>query len=232
MKEKTFDVERINKYSLLRKIASRGKFSCCQDCPRHPNKGNPVFAEGCPEHQTRNSPIVLFIFRDPSSPQRNGVIGCSTDGRVCGWCHTDTSANIFREKLYPLVEKSFPQARMNSEGRYPIYCINAVLHGPTRNTPPPRKAVKACSCVVKAYVRLLKPKLVVAVGIDAINSVEYAFNLRNLKEASSPIYKNGVYFWWSYHPSGRSFNLRKKEIQQRFKKIGEFLSMITKKNAK
>jgi len=221
----TLNVEECTNIDSLREIASQGGFSCCQNCPRHPDNGNPVFAEGCPKHQTKRSPIILFVFRDPSSPQRKGVIGCSTDGRVCGWCHTDTSANIFRERLYPLIEKSFPEARVNEEGRYPIYCINAVLHGPKRNTSPPRKAVKACSHILKAYVRLLKPKLVVAVGIDARISVEYAFGLHNLEKASSPLYKDGIAFWWSYHHSGRSFNLRRKEIEQRFREIGEFLSM-------
>jgi uracil-DNA glycosylase len=228
MSDMSLNVEECTNIDSIREIASQGGFSCCQNCPRHPGKSNPVFAEGCPVHQTKNSPIILFVFRDPSSPQHKDVIGCSVDGKVCGWCHTDTSANIFREKLYPLIEKSFPQARINSEGRYPIYCINAVLHGPTRNTPPPRKAVKACSHIVKAYVRLLKPKLVVAIGVDARTSVEYAFNLHNLKDASSPLYKDGVYFWWSYHHSGRSFNLRGREIQQRFRQIGKFLSMYHK----
>jgi uracil-DNA glycosylase family 4 len=221
----TWNVEECTSIDSLKEIASQGGFSCCQDCPRHPNKGNLVFAEGCPEHQTRDSPIILFVARDPSSPQRKGVIGCSTDGRVCPWCHTDTSANNFREILYPLIERIFPKARMNEEGRYPVYCINAVLHGPKHNAPPPRKAIKACSHIVKAYVRLLKPKLVIALGVDARTSIEYAFGLRGLERTSYPFYKDGVAFWWSYHHSGRVFNIRRQEIEHRFKQIGEYLNI-------
>lgn len=219
------NVEECNNIDTLREIANQGEFSCCQNCTRHPSRGNPIFAEGCPKHQTKGSPIILFVLRDPSSPQRKGVIGCSTDGRVCPWCHTDTSANNFRERLYPLIEEIFPQARVNEEGHYPVYCINAVLHGPNHNMPPSSKAVKACSYIFRAYVRLLKPALVVALGIDARTSVAYAFGLHGLEKASYPLIHDGTAFWWSYHQAGRSFNLRRQEIEQRFRQIGEYLSM-------
>jgi len=221
------NIKECKSLDVLRKIASKGGFSCCKECPRHPSHGNPVFAEGCVIHQTENSPLILFVARDPSSPQRRGVVGCSTDGRVCPWCHTDVSANIFREKLYPLIEEAFPQMKANREGRYPVYCINAVLHGPKRNSPPPTKAIKACSYILKTYVCLLQPKLVVALGVDARLALEYAFDLKGLKESSFPIVYNGISFWWCYHPSGRSFNIRQKEIRERFKQIGKYLKQIS-----
>lgn len=190
----------------LREVAHQGGFISCQGCPRHPEKRNPVFAEGCPEHQTSESPIILFVMCDPSSPQHKGIIGCSTDGRVCPWCHTDTSANNFRERLYPLIVKVVPCVEKGKGGRYPTYCINAVLHGPERNAPPSSKAIKACSEVLRAYVHLLKPKLVVALGVMARTSLAYSFDLPDFEKTSHPLIRDGVVFWWTYHQAGRSFN--------------------------
>ncbi|MEM5836034.1 MAG: hypothetical protein QW040_03535 [Candidatus Aenigmatarchaeota archaeon] len=114
-----------------------GKFLCCQDCPRHPLRGNPVFAEGCSLHQTE-SPLILFVSQDPASPKRSGIIGCSADGRVCPWCHTDFSANNFREKLFPLIKKRLPGIEwMGVIG----FIVSMLFYMARDNMPPPTRAV-------------------------------------------------------------------------------------------
>lgn len=204
----------------LRITARNKKLSPCGECPRH---DDPVFAVGCEKHQKQDSPTILFVFRDPSSPQKAGVTGCSADGRVCPWCHSDISANNFKEKLYPLILKEFPRAKQE-RGRYPVYCINAILHGPCKNTRPPTRALKACSTIVKAYVNLLKPKLTVAVGLEVLRSLGFAYPpLLNLREALRPVIVEGNAFWWTYHPAPQSYNNKREKLEKRFQEVGEYL---------
>ncbi|MEM1515723.1 MAG: hypothetical protein QXH24_06755 [Candidatus Bathyarchaeia archaeon] len=218
--EELIEPEKCKNIACLRENARRGKFLCCQDCPRHPLRGNPVFAEGCPLHQTE-SPLILFVFQDPASPKRRGVIGCSADGRVCPWCHTDFSAINFREKLFPLIKEIVPEIEV--KGRYRIYCINAVLHGPRYNAPPPTRALRSCSHILKAYVRLLRPKIVMGLGIKARYSLALAFGIQNFEKAPYPVIREGIAFWWTYHQAQRSFLKKQYEIETRFKIIAEFL---------
>jgi uracil-DNA glycosylase len=212
--------------STLRDLAKLGLFRCCETCPRNPNRGSRIFGEGCPKHQTIN-PIILFILRDPPVP-RKGIVSCETTGRVCAWCHTDPSAKIFRRELYPILERECGKLMKirKKVGKYPIYCINAVLHAPHYPSSIPVLAKKACSRILRAYIRLLKPTLIMVLGIDAVEVVRYAFSLPHFKGWKTPFNKNGLAFWWCYHHSPRVFFKNKEEIKQRFKIAGEFLKNI------
>lgn len=207
----------------LYKNAKDCYFDCCQDCPRniHKLKGTkPVFAAGCQNHQIDKSPLILFILRDPSIPQNKSVQGC-TDGNVCGWCHDDQSAKNFREILFPKLGIE------NYNDRYPVYSINAVLHGSKKNDKPPMKALHACSNIMKTYVRLLQPKLVIALGIDARNSIKRTYSLEKFEQADAPIASSlvntNIKFWWTFHPAPQSFNNNKDLIIKRFEQIRQYL---------
>jgi len=207
----------------LERKAKDRQFSCCKECPRYSKDKYSVFAAGCSEHQITTTPLILFITRDPSRPVNPNTIGCNADENVCAWCHTDGSANNFREKLYPILERDLSEIRKRKDGRFPVYAINAVLHGPERNTRPSTKARDSCSHILKAYVNLLNPKLVVALGCVARDSLKKTFNLPNFKDASSPIEHDGRAFWWTFHPSPRSYNRKKIDIEEGFERILEYL---------
>src|SRR3990172_7236274 len=175
----------------LRNGAQERKLDCCQECKRKSDEEFPVFAAGCSTHQTSISPKILFIFRDPHYQT------CK-DEQVCGWCHNDSSAKNFVEKIYLILEMQ------ESNEHHPIYCINSVLCGPEEgNSKPSVEVFKTCSNVLKAYVRLLKPKLVVACGNDARDRLADAFGIKRkeFKKAEKPVEKSGNHFFWSYHPA-------------------------------
>lgn len=208
----------------LYKNAKECNFDCCQNCPINIHElkgGESVFASGCDKnHQTDKSPLILFVLRDPSIPQNKSVQGC-TDGNVCGWCHDDQSAQNFTKALFPKLGTE------GVNGRYPVYCINAVLHGSKKNEKPPKDAFNACSSIMKTYVRLLQPKLVIALGVDARNSIRRTFNLEQFERATapmaSPLVDSNTKFWWAFHPAPQSFNNKKDLIIKRFEKIGRYL---------
>ena len=107
----------------LRSMAQSREFECCKECPRSSKEDYPVFAAGCDKHQTNKFPDILFVLRDPSSPQKEGVTGCK-DGNVCYWCHDDPSA-INMGKVIEII----PGFKKDKGLRYPAYFINAVLCG-------------------------------------------------------------------------------------------------------
>ena len=108
----------------LRSDAEAGLFDCCKKCPRRPleREGRPIFAAGCSKHQTKKFPQILFVLEAPNK-------ACE-DGRVCWECHqesSDKTAKHLRDDLIPRLH-IVPSIK-GDDGRYQIYCINAVLHG-------------------------------------------------------------------------------------------------------
>ena len=210
----------------LTESAERRELSCCRECPRNSKEDYPVFAAGCDIHQTP-SPTILFVFRDPSShPPDSRKKGCSWDGKVCPWCHTDGTAINF-QKLYHLIDGTEP----NAEKRHPVYCINAVLHGAKKNERPKAGSKKACSAVLRRYVELLNPKLTVALGRDAEKGLGYAFPVFGerfeSKNTALPVIVDGRAFWSTFHPSPQVCKPHLREQREEsFKQIGYFVGAL------
>jgi len=206
----------------LRLKAKNREFNCCKECLRSSAEKYPIFAVGCEKHQTDKFPVILFVLRDPSSPQKEGITGCKQDGNVCYWCHDDPSAKNMGE----IIEK-IPGLKKDKGQRYPAYFINAVLHGAEKNQKPNSKTIKACSQILKTFIKLLKPKIVVALGLDARNAISYAYKkeMPNFKKKiTKPYIFDGMGFWWTYHTSPQSFNNKETEIRKAFDKIANFLN--------
>ncbi|MEW6110381.1 MAG: uracil-DNA glycosylase family protein [Nitrospirota bacterium] len=122
-----------------------------------------------------------------------------------------------------------PEIKEDKNGCRRIYCINVVLHGPKDKIEPP-SAFTYCSCseILKAYVRLLNPKIVVALGENARDSLACTFEIDEFNEnkpsySQLPSFKN-TYFWWTFHPASQSYNKKKDYIEKRFRQIGQHLS--------
>ena len=193
----------------LRSMAQSREFECCKECRRYSNVDYPVFAAGCKKHQTNKSPDILFILRDPSSPQKEGVTGCKQDGKVCYWCHDDQSAINMGEVI-----EIIPGLKKDKGQRYKAYFINAVLHGAEKNKKPDSGMIKACSPILKAFIKLLTPKIVVALGLDARDAISYAYKkeIPDFKKITTIKKFDGIGFLWTFHTSPQSFNNKKKEI--------------------
>lgn len=213
----------------LSKAAEERSLPTCLNCSRFNDHEFPIYAFGCKKHQQPKSPLILFILRDPSSPQREGIIGCAQDGHVCPWCHTDQSANNFR-RFYDLITKECWKLEVNSVGKYPVYFINAVMHGADINTTPKMQEIRSCAEVVKQTIQIVKPKLVVGFGLDSIKSLEISYEFNNLRAASKPIQKDGIHIWWSFHTSPLSLARKENEVLTRFYEIGEWISANTLKS--
>lgn len=194
----------------------------CHDCPRHPSFGNTVYAEGCKKHQIQLNPKILFLWRDPSSPKNDNVIGCSNDSNVCPWCHTDNSANNFREEIYPELVRLVPELNKNSSGVYPVYCLNSVFHGPEENSTPPAKAIQCCSNVVNIFISQLKPKIVVALGLEAQKSLKWIAGI-NTKKMEKPVTVNSITYFWTFHPGPQSYNHKKNIIHDDMKVLANIV---------
>jgi uracil-DNA glycosylase family 4 len=213
----------MKKINNLRINSRAGDLDTCQQCPRHPENGFPVFAEGCEIHQNEQNPVILFLLRDPSSPKNKTIIGCSDDSRVCPWCHTDPSANNFREKIYPLLSGSVKILEKDKNGRYNVYFLNSVFHGPIKNTAPPAQAVRQCSNVVRDFISELKPKVIVALGREAQKSLKWIAGI-DTQNQSSPVISKDIAYFWSFHPGPQSFNNKKGIILKDFQLLAEYIN--------
>ncbi len=72
----------------------------------------------------------------------------------------------------PVLEEALARVRHGTYRRLEdlFYLVHAVRCRPTRSQPPRRAAFRACRAFIELEVRLLRPKLVVAVGASAARS--------------------------------------------------------------
>ncbi|MEO8399061.1 MAG: uracil-DNA glycosylase family protein, partial [Ignavibacteriaceae bacterium] len=198
-----------------------GNFSECKKCPRNPfiNKIS-VYAKTC-EHFGINKNGLLIIMRDPGGSKG----GAASTNFLCPYCNNDRSAIKFRELLKLI---NIPVTK--------IYFGNAVLHGiEGKNEREVNKnALNCCKGVLSRLVKILSPKIIFTLGLEALNSsYEILSNGTNIKASVKIIEKNNFYFdiFNSTHLIGMphiSYYLQKGTTNNEFHKI--FLKVSRKIN--
>lgn len=162
-------------------IAKSGNFPECDKCPRDPRKNDTTYAFTCLEHYSINKNGLLIIMRDPGgSPD-----GAARTNKLCPYCNNDKSATKFRELLSKI---TIPHSQ--------VYFCNAVLHGYFSDN---KKSInklelKCCKNVVARLFNILSPKIIFALGVEALeSSYEILFN-KNIKASMSLWIEKDFYF--------------------------------------
>jgi uracil-DNA glycosylase len=169
---------------------------------------------------------ILFLLQDPSSsPQWPKAVGCE-DGHVCPWCHTDSSGRNI-ERLF--TEHLSRVLKMDRQGRWPVVFSNGVLHGPLVKREPEDEELEHCALVNRRLVEILRPTLVVAMGVQARDHVMPpifgdAARTNAFLEGARPVALEGKrHIFWTGHPSGNGFPERAEEMARSFKAIRRHL---------
>ena len=145
-------------FEILFDQASKGKHYACQGCLRNPQKQKTAFAKPCLDHfgLTRNG--LLVILRDPGASSG----GASHSGKLCPIDNSDRTANILKEKL-----------KLVRVPKDSICFTNAILHGyfDKNSKENNENERKRCRIILREFHDLLRPKVVLALGLEAIQSI-------------------------------------------------------------
>jgi uracil-DNA glycosylase len=135
-----------------------GRHQACRGCSRNPQQEkHTAFARPCLEHYGLAKHGLLFILRDP------GGKGASLSGKLC----PDEKDN--NDKTARIIRKWLKQIEVPSKS---ICFSNAVLHGYLgRNAPVKEQERRKCKIVLWETIDLLQPKAVIALGLEALQSV-------------------------------------------------------------
>ena len=138
--------------------AADGRHYACLGCSRNPQVGKTAFARPCLDHYGIAKNGLLFVLRDPGASSG----GASHSGKLCPIDNSDRTAGIIRRRL--------EQIRVPSE----LICFsNAILHGyyDKNSRADNEKERKKCKMVLGDLIGLLQPKIVIALGLEALRSV-------------------------------------------------------------
>jgi len=171
-----------------------------------------------PKNGTKNVKIMFVN-------ERPGRIGTGQSGYV-SFDNNDKTANLFKD--------CFEQLSLD---RTQIFITNACICYPDlkeyRDKKPSAKELKNCSHYLKKQVAATNPKLIVTLGMSALNAMKYLFpeskEIRNYKtfkkDIGTVIKDTSPWIYPVYHTSPRVQNsLRKPEQQKKdWLKINELL---------
>ncbi|MEA1963776.1 MAG: uracil-DNA glycosylase family protein [Candidatus Aerophobetes bacterium] len=150
---------------------------------------------------------ILFI------NERPGRRGAGKSGRI-SFDNEDPTARFFKELFLSI-----------SISRKDIFITNAVLCYPLFewwvDTPPQRKQIKNCFPFLKRQIRIIHPKLIVTLGVTALQAVKYLFpnstQLKNFKlknDIGGVITDVTPFVYLLYHTSSRARVTRPKQKQK------------------
>ena len=165
--------------------AKSGNFPECSKCPRNPRENVTTYAFTCLEHFSINKNGLIIIMRDPGgSPD-----GAARTNKLCPYCNNDKSAIKFRELLNQI---TIPHSQ--------IYFCNAVLHSYfSENKKSINKLeLKCCKNVVARLFNILSPKIIFALGIEALES-SYEILSNNKIKASMKLWIEKKFYFGSFN---------------------------------
>ena len=190
--------------------ARKGELESCQGCPRRPTLDNlTVFSENCKAHFASSHPLIMCLTRDPA-----GSPGGSARTQVnCFYCNTDQTA----QNVLHLFNKYL---RIHGITPRDWYATNAVKHGTIgENKAPDVVTIQKCSKVLEGEIQDLKPKIIIAFGKEAAESlavISYFKNYRStvrdmVADAEGHIRPPCRWLYDTYvavlpHPSNRGIN--------------------------
>ena len=169
------------KINYFHSMAKSGDFPDCNKCPRNPKVNDTTYAFTCLDHFSINENGLLIIMRDPGgSPD-----GAARTNKLCPYCNNDKSAIKFRELLNLII---IPHSQ--------IYFCNAVLHGYFKEN---KKSINklelnCCKNVVTRIFDILTPKIVFALGIEALESSYKILANKNIKASMNLWIEKDFYF--------------------------------------
>jgi DNA polymerase len=144
----------------------------CRMCPLAEQRDNTVPGEGS------TSPEIMFIGEGPGADE-------------------DATGTPFVGKAGKLLFKMFEKLNLSRDD---IYISNIVKCHPPNNRKPTAEEIAACLPYLKAQIELLKPKVIVALGGTAVNSLfDSAYKIT--KQRGIWMEYNGIPLMPTYHPS-------------------------------
>lgn len=161
--------------------AQRGIFPECKECPRNPLENKTTYANTCLEHFGISKNGLLIIMRDPGGASG----GAARTNKLCPYCNNDKSAIKFRRLLNLIkIQHSY------------IYFCNAVLHGfYGKNIKPSEIELNCCKGVITNLFEILSPKIIFALGKEALeSSYEILSNGKNVKASMNTWIEKEFYF--------------------------------------
>ena len=165
-------------------MSLRSKALVCQKCPLHQSRRNAVFGEG-----NFDRPPICFIGEGPGANE-------------------DASGRPFIGRAGELLTK---QIEAMGYTRDQVYITNVVCCRPPQNRKPEKAETKACSQFLIGQLRVVQPRIIVALGATAaqavLNSEKSIGGLRGKwhewkdKKANSPIAGLVIPVRATYHPA-------------------------------
>jgi uracil-DNA glycosylase family 4 len=162
----------------------RSKALVCQKCPLHTERDKVVFGEGC--HET---PPIAFIGEGPGANE-------------------DKHGRPFIGPAGQLLDKQIEAMGFTREQ---VYICNVVCCRPPQNRKPEKAEAKACSQFLIGQLRVVRPRVIVALGASAaqalINSERGIGQLRGKwhswtdKAKNSPVSGLTIPLRATYHPA-------------------------------
>ncbi len=158
--------------STLLQMAEFGTHPACKTCPWNPlYEKNAAFGVSCKKHgvdwKTPQKAISLLVAQDPAgtTPQKTG--------NLCGVCNAQYSTDHSAQHGYALWKAAVSLADSGqtvSEYMKRHYWTNAIMHG-VKDDKRYKDARACCKNILLEQINLLSPKIIIATGKVAIESL-------------------------------------------------------------
>ena len=189
------------KISQILKDAEKGNLEFCSKCLWSP-KQNPSISFGisCTEHgvdwANDNKANSMLIVQDPgdTTPQDTGRL-CAVHNAANPSDKTAQQSNKLWSATVSLEYKSPEKNGYMREH----YWTNAVMHGASKKTSlrttslPPKQVQKCCSNILASQIISLQPKVIIACGTVAVNSLHEIGILKNRWDIVRHSFNKGAY---------------------------------------
>ena len=196
----------MNELSEIINKARKGTHDACQTCSRNPQSNNTAFASNCNEHFGVAKNGLIIILRDPGASDG----GASHTAKLCPIENGDKTANILENII-----SSFQFSNKK------IYLLNAIMHGffDVNSKKNNEKERKNCKKILKDIINVLEPKVILALGLDAVHTSLEILNNENMKKPNLAEMIDKSFFYGKIsdvnvftmpHPAYAKINLAKK----------------------
>jgi uracil-DNA glycosylase family 4 len=190
--------------------AQTGNHPACKSCLRNPQRNDTSFAYTCEEHYGMNKNGLIIIACDPGASGG----GSSHLGKLCLIHNNDVTAKRLLSKLTLL--------KVPNQS---IYFLNAILHGyfDVNSKKKNNAERKCCMVILKEIIHCLQPKVILALGLEALQSSIEILQKSGIKK---PTMKGMIGKTFSYgqlagvnvfampHPAYASVNLSKHGLNE------------------
>jgi hypothetical protein len=189
----------------LLKNAESGLHPACEECPWNPKRADkpPAFGVSCIKHgvdwSVPASAVSVLIARDPAgtTPEKTGIL--------CGVCNSQFATDRSAQHGYSLWKAAVSLAESGQNAnRYMKnhYSTNAIMHGVLKDKNLERARV-CCKNILLEQIKLLSPKIIIACGKDASNSLFELNIISKHWDVFKSVFSRQVYSEQTTLPSGK-----------------------------